>query len=335
VIRVTHITALLLACAAVLAGLARAQEPRVEPRAEPLRVVATIEDLGGITRAIGGDRVEVTVIARDGQNLHGVRVKPSHLVALSKADVFVQVGLSLEHAWVPGLLEAARNTRVQPGGVGFVDAGAGFATIDVPESLDRARGVDVHPQGNPHVNLSVDGGPHFARAILAGLVRVDPEGEALFRANFAEWERSYAAARERWERAAAACARAAVERGAPFAVLEYHREFDYLLRFLGVEVAGTLEPKPGVPPTPAHLRELVKVAVERGARVVVTASWSSDRTTKRFAEQCGASVLELALTTPTGSTWIEGLDAQIARLVAALGVVVPAETASSGAESRR
>lgn len=329
--RVTHIVAFVLALAAVLVGVARAQEPR----AAPLRVVATIEDLGGLTRAIGGERVDVTVIARDGQNLHGVRVKPSHLVALSKADVFVQVGLSLEHAWVPGLLEAARNTRVSPGGAGFVDAGAGFATIDVPESLDRAQGVDVHPEGNPHVNLSVDGGPHFARAILAGLVRVDPAGEVLYRANFAAWELSYAAARERWDRAAAACERAARERGAPFAAIEYHREFDYLLRFLGVDVAGTIEPKPGVPPTPAHLRELVKVGSERGVRVVVTASWSSDRTTKRVAEQCGAGVLELALTTPTGSTWIEGLDARIAQLTAALGVVVPAETASSGAESRR
>jgi ABC-type Zn uptake system ZnuABC Zn-binding protein ZnuA len=125
------------------------------------------------------------------------------------------------------------------------------------------------------------------------------------------------------------------ERGAPLAVLEYHREFDYLLRFLGVEVAGTIEPKPGVPPTPSHLRELVKVGSERGVRVVLTASWSNDRTTKRVAQQCGASVLELALTTPTGSTWVEGLDARITQLVAALGVVVPTETVSSGAESPR
>jgi zinc/manganese transport system substrate-binding protein len=331
VIRTTRLVAFLLAVATAFFTAARADEPR----AAPLRVVATIEDLGGITRAIGGERVEVAVIARDGQNLHGVRVKPSHLVAISKAEVFVQVGLSLEHAWVPGLLEAARNTRVQPGGAGFIDAGAGFATIDVPESLDRAQGVDVHPEGNPHVNLSVDGGPHFARAILAGLVRVDPAGETLYRANFAAWERSYAAARERWDRAAAACARAVQERGAPLAVLEYHREFDYLLRFLGVEVAGTIEPKPGVPPTPSHLRELVKVGSERGVRVVLTASWSNDRTTKRVAQQCGASVLELALTTPTGSTWVEGLDARITQLVAALGVVVPTETVSSGAESPR
>jgi len=331
VIRTARLVVFLLAVAAVLFGAARADEPR----AAPLRVVATIEDLGGITRAIGGERVDVTVIARDGQNLHGVRVKPSHLVALSKADVFVQVGLSLEHAWVPGLLEAARNTRVQPGGVGFIDAGAGFATIDVPQSLDRSQGVDVHPQGNPHVNLSVDGGPHFARAILAGLVRVDPAGEKLYRANFDEWERSYATARERWDRAAAACARAAQERGAAFAVIEYHREFDYLLRFLGVEIAGTIEAKPGVPPTPAHLRELVKLGTERGVRVVLTASWSNDRTTKRVAEQCGATVLELLLTTPTGGSWIAGIDADLAQLVAALGVVVPEAGASARAESSR
>ncbi|MEZ5980655.1 MAG: zinc ABC transporter substrate-binding protein, partial [Planctomycetota bacterium] len=133
--------------------------------AEKLRVVATIEDLGDLVRAIGGDRVDVTVLARPEQNLHAVRVKPSHLVAVSRADVFVQVGLALEHAWVPGLLESARNERVSPGGVGFVDAGEGFAAIDVPEHVDRSRAADVHLFGNPHVNLSPDGGPWFAERI--------------------------------------------------------------------------------------------------------------------------------------------------------------------------
>jgi zinc/manganese transport system substrate-binding protein len=324
--------ALLLLGAGFLAGgTARADE-----RAAPVRVVATIEDLADLVRAIGGERVDVTVLARDGQNLHGVRVKPSHLVAVSKADVFVQVGLSLEHAWVPGLLEAARNSRVQPGGVGFVDAGAGFATIDVPVVLDRSQGADVHPQGNPHVNLSVDGAPHFAARILERLVALEPAHAATFRANHAAWLATYEAARRRWDALAVEFRRVAEHRGQPLAVAEYHREFDYLLRFLGVEVAATLEPKPGVPPSPSHLREVVRVLKERQVAVVVTAPWSNDAVTARVADQVGAAVVELPLVVPSGSTWIASTDRALLALASALGVELPEEAlpVEAGAPAR-
>jgi len=231
---ILHLLAVLLLGAGLLTGAGA----RADERAAPLRVVATIEDLAGLVRTIGGERVDVTVLARDGQNLHGVRVRPSHLVAVSKADVFVQVGLSLEHAWVPGLLEAARNSRVQPGGAGFVDAGAGFPAIDVPVVLDRSQGADVHPDGNPHVNLSVDGAPHFAARILERLVALEPAHADAFRANHAAWLAEYQSARERWDALAAEFRRVAELRGAPLAVAQYHREFDYLLAFLEQHLRG-------------------------------------------------------------------------------------------------
>lgn len=298
------------ACAAGLAFGAR-QEPR------PLRVVTTIPDLADLARRIGGARVTVESLATSGQNLHAVRVKPSHLVAMSRADVFVQVGLSLEHAWVPGLLEAARNRAIAPGGKGFVDAGAGFPTIDVPKSLDRAQGVDVHPAGNPHVNLSLAGGPHLAANVLAGLSRVAPAHAEEFAANHAAWLREFEASRARWQ----AIADAVRAKGA--AVCIVHREFDYLLRDLGLELAATLEPKPGVAPTPAHLADVITKVRARGVIAVVTAAWSNDAAVARVARESGAPTLELPLmvggTSETG-TWLGLIDRCVGELARGAGV---------------
>jgi zinc/manganese transport system substrate-binding protein len=283
----------------------------------PLRVVTTLPDLADLTRRIGGARVEVKALASPGQNLHAVRVKPSHLVAVSRADVFVQVGLSLEHAWVPGLLESARNRAVAPGGAGFIDAGVGFATIDVPEVLDRSQGVDVHPQGNPHVNLSLEGGAHFAAAILAGLERVAPQHADEFRANHALWRREYERAHTRWVKVAE-LVRA---KGAQVTVV--HKELDYLLRDLGLGVAAALEPKPGLAPTPAHLATVIETMRARKVKLLVTAAWSNDKSVARVAEATGAEVLVLPLMAGGSSateTWLATIDACVDRLARAVGV---------------
>ncbi|MCP3919892.1 MAG: zinc ABC transporter substrate-binding protein [bacterium] len=281
------------------------------------RVVATLPDLADLANRIGGDRVDVTSLARPGQNLHAVRVKPSHLVAVSRADVFLQVGLSLEHAWVPGLLETARNRDVSPGGKGFVNAGEDFETIDVPQRLDRSEAVDVHPQGNPHVNQSFEGGRYMAARILAGLERVDPGGAKAYRANHAAWLADYEAARTRWEIIATAVA------AKGDSVCVYHREFDYLLRDVGLEVAISLEPKPGIAPTPAHLANVVKTCRERGVRVIVTAPWSNNKSVASVAKATGAEVLELPLVLGDGrkhASWIAMIDDTVGRLARAVGV---------------
>jgi zinc/manganese transport system substrate-binding protein len=283
----------------------------------PLRVVATLPDLADLVRRIGGARVEVQALASAGQNLHAVRVKPSHLVAVSRADVFVQVGLSLEHAWVPGLLEAARNRAVAPGGVGFIDAGAGFATIDVPKVLDRSQGVDVHPQGNPHVNLSLEGGAHFAAQILAGLVRVAPQHADEFRANHARWQREYELAHARWVKVAELVRAKGAE------VTLVHKEFDYLVRGLGLGIAAALEPKPGLAPTPAHLAQVIETMRARKVKLLVTAAWSNDKSVARVAEATGAEVLVLPLMaggSPGTETWLATIDACVDRLARAVGV---------------
>lgn len=286
-------------------------------RGDVLRVVTTLPDLADLAESIGGAHVEVQAIARPQQNLHAVRIKPSHLVAVSRADVFIQVGLSLEHAWVPGLLESARNRSVSPGGVGFIDAGAGFETINTPVSLDRSQGVDLHPEGNPHINLSFDGGPFMAERILEGLVRVDPAHEEDYRANHARWLLAYGIARERWELVAARVA----QRGGTACV--YHCEFDYLLRDFGLELVAALEPKPGVPPTPSHLAKVIELLRERKVPVLVTAPWSNNRSVARVADSTGVRSVEIPVMSggdPRHLTWIGLMNDSVNRLALAYGV---------------
>ena len=284
---------------------------------EEKRVVASIPDLADIAERLGGERIAIKTIARPGQNLHAVRVKPSHLVAVSRADVFLQVGLSLEHAWVPGLLEAARNRDVLPGGEGFVNAGEGFAAIDIPQKLDRSESVDVHPEGNPHINQSIAGGLHLAERVLAGLIRNDPSGEQEYRAGFTGWLSEYEAYRARWEVLAAAVK--ATEKS----VVVYHREFDYLLRDLGLTVAASLEPKPGVAPTAKHLAKVVERCKEEPVCAILTAGWSNNSSVARVAKLTDLPVLEMPLVVGEGEgneSWIAMIDQSITRLARAAGV---------------
>lgn len=285
--------------------------------ADKLKVVVTLPDLADLVEQIGGEHVDVSVLARPGQNLHAVRVKPSHLVAVSRADLFVQVGLSLEHAWVPGLLQTARNRGVLPGTDGFVSAGDGYAMIEVPERFDRAVSADVHPQGNPHINLSMGGGLHMATKVLEGLERVDPAHAKEYRASFDAWKVDYDEALVRWQ--AIAQEVAATKSSACL----YHQEFDYLLGEMGIELAAFLEPRPGLAPTPRHLVEVVKSVREKSIPVVITAPWSNNKNVARVTKLTKTGILELpvmARGSKAHGTWINMMDDCVAKIAAAYGV---------------
>lgn len=308
----------LLFTLALLTGISFAS---TTTHAEKIRVAATLPDLADLARAIGGERVKVHTLARPGQNLHAVRVKPSHLVALSKADLFLQVGLSLEHAWVPGLMQTARNRDVLPGTDGFVSAGEGFTMIEVPATLDRGQSVDVHPLGNPHVNLSINAGLHMAERVLEGLIRVDPAGAASYRAGFARWKERHDVARARWDRIAEAVA------ANKSSACLYHREFDYLLGELGLPIDAFLEPLPGLAPTPSHLATVIKTVKAKRIPVILTAPWSNNKNCARVSELTGAPILELPVMVGGGEgqmTWIDMMDRSIRLIAEAYGVDVEA-----------
>lgn len=286
--------------------------PAPAARPERLRVLTTIPDLADLAREIGGERIEVDSITRGKENLHAVVARPSHLVAMSRADLFIEVGLSLEIAFVPSLLEGARNERIRPGAPGFVNVSEGWSALDVPRELTRKAG-DVHPQGNPHMNLDPRAGRHMAQRIFEGLVRVDPQGAEAYRARLDAYLAKLSQAEARWAEQAAAW------KGRKIVV--YHQEFNYLAALTGIEIVGTLETKPGIPPTPNHLAALIERMKAQDCRTVVTASWSRNKDVERVAEAAGARVVELPNQCgglPESASWIGMMDLIHARISAAL-----------------
>lgn len=282
-----------------------------------LRVVATIPDLADIAREIGGERVDVTTLTKGRENLHRVVSRPSHLVALSRADVLVQVGLSLEMGFLPGLMENARNPKIQPGQPGFVNCSVGWDPIDVPGTITRKDG-DVHPDGNPHLNLDPRGGRHIAARVLAGLVAVDPANKAAYEARAAAYASKLDAAEARWTANAK-------DWGGRKVVL-YHKEYDYLVQRYRLDVVGSIEVKPGIPPTPGHVAQLVETMRKAGSVAILTAPWSNGGDVAEIAKQTGAKIVELP--NQCGGlahtdSWIEMMDLVHARLAEAFGTTSP------------
>lgn len=275
---------------------------------EAIKVVATLRDLADVVEQIGGERVEVTALTRGRENLHAVGARPSHLVALSRADLFVQVGLSLEMSFVPGLLQGARNEAIQPGAPGFVSVSAGWEAIEVPASISR-QGGDLHAQGNPHMNLDPRAGRVMAQAIHDGLVRVDPTGQSYYDGHLGEYLATLTKAEARWEELGRSW------RGRK--VVVYHVEYNYLAIHYGMDVVGSIELRPGIPPTPNHLARLIDDMKASGVGAILTATWSLNKDVRRVAEATGARIVELpnqAGGMPGTETWIGMMDLMHTRL---------------------
>src|SRR4249920_3102767 len=164
-----------------------------------IRVVTTIPDLADMAKNIGGDLLEIKSLATGVEDIHAVPIKPSFATLLNRADVVVLMGLEAEHAFLPALLEAARNPKIQPSTPGYIDCSVYITPLEVPTRIDRALG-DVHPTGNPHFNLDPVSGKAMARAIADGLARNYPEHAAIFQKNLAAYLATLDAAIARWQR---------------------------------------------------------------------------------------------------------------------------------------
>src|SRR5437870_2010291 len=167
-----------------------------------IRAVATIPDLADMARNIAGDLIEVTSLATGVEDIHAVPMKPSFALLLNRADVLLLVGLEVEHAFLPGLLEAARNPKILRDAPGYIDCSVYVTPLEVPTRIDRSLG-DQHPMGNPHINLDPVLGKEMARALADGLSRNYPEHEAIFKKNLAAYLQTLDAAIVRWQSEAA------------------------------------------------------------------------------------------------------------------------------------
>lgn len=285
-----------------------------EPAAERLQVIATISDLGSLARTIGGDAVEVVVLVQPGQDPHSVIAKPSQLLKLSRADVLIEMGLNYEHAFLPALLEKCRNDKLLPGGPGFVNVSAGITPLEVPASADRGQGADIHPQGNPHFNLDPDNARIMARAVADVLKRADADRAEQYERNFQAWDELARRRIAEWDTILQPF------RGAR--IVTYHRSWSYFAARYGLEVVGTVEPKPGLAPSAGHLRDLANRMREQGVKLIVMEPWYSEGTVGALLEATGARVLKLYATsggTPQTAEYLAYMDDLVRKMAAALG----------------
>jgi zinc/manganese transport system substrate-binding protein len=249
-----------------------------------IRVVATIPDLADMAKNIGGDLLEIKSIATGVEDIHAVQMKPSFATLLNRADVLLLVGLEIEHAFLPALLEAARNPKIVPSTPGYIDCSVYVTPLEVPTRIDRALG-DVHPVGNPHINLDPVAGKSMARAIADGLTRNYPEHESTFKKNLATYLATLDAAIARWQREATPL------RGVKF--ISYHPDMLYFAERFGMEPAGTIEIRPGVDPTPGHIVALEERMRREGIKLVVRERHYPASLAETIAQRTGAKLVEL------------------------------------------
>jgi ABC-type Zn uptake system ZnuABC Zn-binding protein ZnuA len=265
-----------------------------------LRVVATIPDLAALTEAVGGERVTVDALARGSQNPHDLEVRPSLMVKLRRADALVVNGLDLDQ-WADAVIRGASNNKVVPGAPGYIDASRGVPILDVPAGrVDRSMG-DVHPLGNPHYTLDPGLAAVVTQNILEGLARVAPDERPALERQRREFLERLDAAMRGWQ------ARLAAVRDARIVV--YHNNFVYFFRRFGLTQVGTLEDRPGIPPSPAHLARLIGgLKGGPGTLLLVVEPWNDQRLAARVAEDTGGRLVVLN-TRPAAA---RGVDAYLA-----------------------
>ncbi len=307
---------LALAFGATLAALSATAPVRpAHAGGQPLRVVTSTEDLAAIAREVGGERVQVVSLSRGYQDPHFVDAKPSYMVQLKKADLFVEVGRDLEVGWVPGLLNGSRNPKILLGAPGFVDASSQVNILEVPTSVSRAQG-DVHPFGNPHYWLDPMNGIPIARAIRDGLARVSPADAVLFQQRCADFEKRVTEAAARFKARAQSLGLEGTK------VVTYHRSWSYFAAAFGVEVVNYVEPRPGIPPSPGHVQDLVAQMKQGGIRLLIMEDFFDPRLPQKISKDTGVPLA--VLPTSVGAdekirTYFDLFDRQLDLIAAALG----------------
>lgn len=253
-----------------------------------VQVVTTLPDLASITRHVGGENVDVFSIAKGYQNPHFVDPKPSFIVRLSRADMFVQVGLDLEIGWAPSLLESSRNSSIQRGSRGYVDASEGIELKQVPDQVSREEG-DIHIYGNPHYWLDPIRGKQVAENIYNTLVELDPDNEQAYTRNLEAFKQRIDEKMAEWQ--------SMIEPYKGNEIIAYHNEWVYFEERFGLEIAGFLEPKPGIPPTPSQLVKVIDLMKNRNIKIIINSPYFSNDSPEVVARNTDARIVQLATMT--------------------------------------
>ncbi|MDP9254900.1 MAG: metal ABC transporter substrate-binding protein [Verrucomicrobiota bacterium] len=277
-----------------------------------LKVVATLPDFAALAREIGGDKVEVTVMAKPTEDPHFVDARPSFVVQLRTADVLIEGGAELEIGWLPPLLQNARNPKIEVGKPGRVVASQGVRLMNVPTNVTRAAG-DVHALGNPHFMTDPIIAKAVAQHIAQSFSAIDATNAASYDANYKKFEATINAKLQEW--------------GAtmlPFKgqnVVAYHDSWVYFAHRFGLNIDLFLEPKPGIPPSPSHLVEVIAQMKAQKIKAIIVEPFHNRKIAEKVASATGAKVVDFSQF-PGGlsgtESYVKLIDALVSRLAAAL-----------------
>jgi zinc/manganese transport system substrate-binding protein len=280
--------------------------------AGPIKVVTTTTDMKSIAELIGGDKVSVSAIATGYQNPHFVDPKPSYIINLSKADLFVTVGLDLETGWSPQLLTSSRNTKIQKGSPGYIDASVGVNLLQVPTSANRGEG-DIHIFGNPHYWLDPMNGKLIAKNIYDGLVRIDPSNKSYYESNFKSFNDKIDGKIKEWQ-----------NKMKPYIgskIIAYHNEWCYFENRFGLHIIDFMEPKPGIPPSPTQLVKVINEIKSNNIKVIISSPYFTTSSSDVVSKQTGVKAITIA--TSVGAfdsikNYFDLFDYDVAQLINAL-----------------
>jgi zinc/manganese transport system substrate-binding protein len=248
-----------------------------------MRVVSSLQDFASIAAAIGGDRVDTFALAKGYQDPHFVDAKPSFVLQLSRANLLLVAGLELEIGYLPPLIDQSRNQAIHPGNAGYLDLSIGCDILQRPtQVVTRAMG-DVHPYGNPHYWTEPENGRVIARSIAARLAQLDAAGAGEYAKNLAAFEARLTAKEREWD-----------AKMAPYSgtrVVTFHDSWPNFAKHFKLAIVGTVEPKPGIPPTPSHTLEIINLMLAQKVPVILVEPYFDRKTPNYIGQKTGAKVL--------------------------------------------
>ncbi len=246
-----------------------------------LNIVVTYNYLGEVAKAIGGDLVKITLLSSPKLDPHFITPKPSLIAKLRRADLLIINGGQLEIGWLPPLLKRANNSKINAGGIGFLDVSGAVTLIDKPKSVSRAYG-DIHPDGNPHFALDINNIIPIAKLITMKLSQLDSKNSSTYSNNYNSFSSKMKSLANSLKEKYKSC------QGKK--VIQYHELFNYALKAYGVESLATIEPLPGISPSSKHTIEVINLIKENNIKTILQDVYHEKKTARFIAEKTGAEV---------------------------------------------
>jgi zinc/manganese transport system substrate-binding protein len=277
-----------------------------------IKVVTTLPDFAALAREVGGDKIDVSAMAKPTEDPHFVDARPSFVVQLRSADVLIDGGAELEIGWLPPLLQNARNPKIEVGKPGRVQASQGVRLMNVPAEVTRAAG-DVHALGNPHFMTDPIIAKTVALHIAQSFAAVDTPNAAFYDSNYKKFEATINAKLQEWGTAML-----------PFkgqSVVAYHDSWVYFAHRFGLNIDIFLEPKPGIPPSPSHLAEVIEKMKAQKIKAIIVEPFHDRKIAEKVASSTGAKVVDFAQypgALPNTDSYVKLIDTLVSRLAAGM-----------------